>query len=99
GNGVMLVAIDGAAAGLVAVADPVKEGARDALAALRADGIRTVMLTGDSHVTAEAVARRLGLDDVVAEVLPDQKAAIIKRLQDEGRFVAMAGDGINDAPA
>ena len=99
GNGVLMIAMDGAAAGLVAVADPVREGARDALAALRADGIRTVMLTGDSRTTAEAVARRLGIDDVVAEVLPDQKAAVIKRLQEEGHFVAMAGDGINDAPA
>jgi Cu+-exporting ATPase len=66
---------------------------------LRQDGIRIVMLTGDSHVTAQAVARWLGVDDVVAEVLPDQKAAVIKTLQNQGRFVAMAGDGINDAPA
>jgi Cu+-exporting ATPase len=66
---------------------------------LREEGIRVVMLTGDSHMTAEAVARQLGIDDVVAEVLPDQKAAAVKSLQDQGRFVAMAGDGINDAPA
>jgi Cu+-exporting ATPase len=99
GQGVMMIAIDGVAAGLVAVADPIKESARPAVAALRQDGIRIVMLTGDSHVTARAVARRLGIDDVVAEVLPDKKAAVIKRLQDQGRFVAMAGDGINDAPA
>jgi P-type Cu+ transporter len=99
GQGVMMIAIDGVAAGLVGVADPIKESARAALAALRQDGIRIVMLTGDSHVTAQAVARRLGVDDVVAEVRPDQKAAVIKSLQGQGRFVAMAGDGINDAPA
>jgi Cu+-exporting ATPase len=99
GQGVMMIAVDGIAAGLVAVADPIKEGAPAALAALREDGIRIVMLTGDSRMTAEAVARRLGIDDVVAEVLPGQKAAAVKSLQDEGRFVAMAGDGINDAPA
>ena len=95
----MLVAIDGKPAGLLAVTDPIKPNAREALAALRAEGIRVVMLTGDSRVTAEAVARRLGIDEVVAEVLPDEKAAAVKRLQDQGRFVAMAGDGINDAPA
>jgi P-type Cu+ transporter len=99
GQGVMLVAVDGRAAGLVAVADPVKESAPGALQALRQEGIRVVMLTGDSHTTAQAVARRLGIDDVVAEVLPDQKASAVKKLQDQGRFVAMAGDGINDAPA
>jgi Cu+-exporting ATPase len=99
GEGVMLVALDGTPAGLVAVADPVKESARDAVATLRAEGVRIVMLTGDSRTTAEAVARRLGIDEVIAEVLPDQKIAAIKRLQDEGRFVGMAGDGINDAPA
>jgi Cu+-exporting ATPase len=99
GQGVMLVAVDGRAAGLVAVADPVKESAPGALQALRQEGIRVVMLTGDSHTTAQAVARRLGIDEVVAEVLPDQKASAVKKLQDQGRFVAMAGDGINDAPA
>jgi Cu+-exporting ATPase len=99
GQGVMMTAVDGLAAGLVAVADPIKESAPAALAALREEGIRVVMLTGDSHMTAEAVARQLGIDDVVAEVLPDQKAAAVKSLQDQGRFVAMAGDGINDAPA
>jgi Cu+-exporting ATPase len=99
GRGAMLVAIDGKPAGLLAVADPIKPNARDALAALRNAGIRVVMLTGDSRVTAEAVARRLGIEEVVAEVLPDEKAAAVKRLQDQGRFVAMAGDGINDAPA
>ena len=99
GQGVMLVAVDGQAAGLVAVADPIKESAVAALQALRAEGIRVVMLTGDSRVTAAAVGRKLGIDDVVAEVLPDQKAAAVKTFQDQGRFVAMAGDGINDAPA
>ena len=99
GQGVVLVAIDGKPTGLVAVADPIKESARAALAGLHEEGIRVVMLTGDSRTTAEAVARRLGIDEVIAEVLPDQKAAAIKRLQDEERFVGMAGDGINDAPA
>jgi Cu+-exporting ATPase len=99
GQGVMMTAVDGLAAGLVAVADPIKDSAAAALAALREEGIRVVMLTGDSHMTAEAVARQLGIDNVVAEVLPDQKAAVVKSLQDQGRFVAMAGDGINDAPA
>src|SRR6516162_9585057 len=99
GQGVMLIAVDGRAAGLVAVADPIKESAIGALQALRDERIRVVMLTGDSRTTAAAVGRRLGIDDVVAEVLPDQKASTIKKFQDEHRFVAMAGDGINDAPA
>jgi Cu+-exporting ATPase len=99
GQGVMLVAIDGAAAGLIAVADPIKESAATALEALHADHIHVVMLTGDSRTTAAAVGRKLGIDDVIAEVLPDQKAAVVKRLQADGRSVAMAGDGINDAPA
>src|SRR5712692_9970971 len=99
GQGVMLIAVDGHAAGLVAVADPIKESAIGALRALRDEGIRVVMLTGDSRVTADAVAAKLGIDDVVAEVLPDQKASVVKNFQDEGRFVGMAGDGINDAPA
>ena len=99
GQGVMLIAVDGRAAGLVGVADPIKESAIGALRALREEGIRVVMLTGDSHVTADAVAAKLGIDDVVAEVLPDQKASVVKKFQDEGRFVGMAGDGINDAPA
>ena len=99
GQGVMFVAVDGKAAGLVAVADPLKESAADALAALKEDGLRVVMLTGDSRTTAEAVARRLGIAEVVAEVLPQEKAAAVKRLQAAGRDVAMAGDGINDAPA
>ena len=96
---VMFVAIDGAAAGLVGVADPIKESTPDAIRALHSEGVRLVMLTGDSRTTADAVAKKLGIDDVMAEVLPDQKADQIKRLQSEGRFVAMAGDGINDAPA
>ncbi len=99
GQGVMLIAIDGKAAGLIAVADPIKESAIGALKALRDERIRVVMLTGDSRTTAQAVGRKLGIDDVVAEVLPDQKAAAVKKFQDQHRFVAMAGDGINDAPA
>src|SRR5947207_7191775 len=99
GQGVMMIAVDGVAAGLVTVAAPIKKNARGALAALREDGIRIVMLTGDSRTTADAVARQLDIDEVFAEVLPDQKADPIKRLQDEGCFIAMAGDGINDAPA
>jgi P-type Cu+ transporter len=101
GATVMLVAVDGALAGLVSVADAVKESAPAALAALRADGVRVVMLTGDARATAEAVARSLGLDtaDVVAEVLPDEKADVVARFRTEGHVVAMAGDGINDAVA
>jgi Cu+-exporting ATPase len=99
GQGVMLIAIDGNAAGLIAVADPIKESAITALKELHADQIHVVMLTGDSRTTAQAVGRKLGIDDVVAEVLPDQKASAVKKFQDEHRFVAMAGDGINDAPA
>jgi Cu+-exporting ATPase len=86
-------------AGLLAVADPVKETTPEAIRLLHGEGLRIVMLTGDSRTTAEAVARQLGLDDVVAEVLPDQKADVVRRLQAEGRVVAMAGDGVNDAPA
>jgi Cu+-exporting ATPase len=99
GQGVMLVAIDGAAAGLISVADPIKDSAASALKALHAEHIHVVMLTGDNRTTAAAVGRKLGIDDVVAEVLPDQKAAAVKKFQDQRRFVAMAGDGINDAPA
>jgi Cu+-exporting ATPase len=99
GQTVMFVAIDGALAGLVGVADPIKASTADAIRALHADGIRVVMLTGDSRTTAEAVARTLQIDEVMAEVLPDQKVEVVKRLQAEGRVVAMAGDGINDAPA
>ena len=99
GQTVMFVVIDGRAAGLVGVADPVKETTPEAVRELHAAGMRIVMLTGDSETTAQAVAKRLGIDEVIAEVLPDQKADAIKRLQQQGRVVAMAGDGINDAPA
>jgi Cu+-exporting ATPase len=96
---VRFVAIDGKAGGLVGVADPIKESTPDAIEALHQDGVRIVMLTGDSGTTAQAVAGKLGIDEVMAEVLPDQKAEKVKQLQAEGRIVAMAGDGINDAPA
>jgi Cu+-exporting ATPase len=99
GQTVLLAAVGGELAGLLGVADPVKESTPAALAALRAEGLRIVMLTGDSRTTAAAVARRLGIDEVVAEVLPDRKAAAVKELQAKGHVVAMAGDGINDAPA
>jgi Cu+-exporting ATPase len=99
GQTVMFVAVDGKAAGLVGVADPIKETTPTAIRRLHDERIRVVMLTGDSRTTAEAVARKLAIDEVVAEVLPDQKAAVVKRFQGEGRMVAMAGDGINDAPA
>ena len=95
----MFVAVDGRAAGLVAVADPIKANTPAALADLRADGIRIIMLTGDNRATAQAVAAKLGLSDVEAEVLPQQKHAIVRRLREEGHAVAMAGDGVNDAPA
>jgi Cu+-exporting ATPase len=99
GQTAMFVSIDGEVAGLLGVADPIKESTPEAIRALHEEGIRIVMLTGDSRTTAQAVARKLGIDDVIAEVLPDQKVDVIKRLQAQGRFVAMAGDGINDAPA
>jgi Cu+-exporting ATPase len=99
GQSVMMVAVDGKTAGLVAVADPIKDSAEGALAALASEGIRVVMLTGDSRTTAQAVGHRLGIEEIVAEVLPDQKANIVRDLQAKGGFVAMAGDGINDAPA
>jgi Cu+-exporting ATPase len=99
GETVMFVAVDGVYAGLVGVADRIKATTVEAIKALHDEGLRIVMLTGDSRVTAEAVARSVGIDTVEAEVLPEQKAAVIKRLQAEGRKVAMAGDGINDAPA
>lgn len=99
GQTVMFVAVDGKAAGLIGVADPIKQTTPEAIRQLHAEGIRVVMLTGDSRTTAEAVARKLGIDDVIAEVLPEDKSNEVKRLQQEGRFVAMAGDGINDAPA
>ena len=99
GQTVMFVAADGKPAGLLGVADPVKETTPAAIRALHDDGVRIVMVTGDSRTTAEAVARRLGIDDVMAEVLPEEKVDVVRKLQDEGRVVAMAGDGINDAPA
>jgi Cu+-exporting ATPase len=99
GQTVMFVAVDSRAAGIVGVADPVKESAREAISALHAEGIRVVMLTGDNRTTADAVARILGIDHVEADVLPDQKATVVKKLQSKGERVAMAGDGINDAPA
>ena len=99
GQTVMLVAIDGKPAGLVGVSDPVKSSSAEAVRALREAGVRVVMLTGDSRTTAAAVARKLGIDDFEAEVLPDHKADVVKKLQGEGKIVAMAGDGVNDAPA
>jgi len=99
GQTVMFVAVDGRKVGVIGVADPIKETTVEAIRQLHGEGIRLVMLTGDNRTTAEAVAGQLGIDEVIAEVLPDQKADVIKRLQQQGRFVAMAGDGINDAPA
>jgi len=99
GQTVLFVAIDGTAAGLLGIADPVKDSTPEAIRALHTAGIRVVMLTGDSRATAVAVASRLGIDRIEAEVLPERKAEIVRQLQDEGRIVAMAGDGINDAPA
>ncbi|MDD5640260.1 MAG: heavy metal translocating P-type ATPase [Syntrophales bacterium] len=96
---VMFAAVDGKAAGLLGVADPIKETTPEAIKNLHGEGIRIVMLTGDSRTTAQAVARKLDIDEVVPEVLPDEKAAAVKKFQEEGRIVAMAGDGINDAPA
>ena len=96
---VVFFAVDGMAAGIAAVADPIKESTPEAIAATRRLGVRIVMLTGDSRRTADAVARQLGIDEALAEVLPEDKAGHVKRLQAEGRKVAMAGDGINDAPA
>jgi Cu+-exporting ATPase len=95
----IFVTIDGALAGLIAIADPIKQTTPDALRALKAEGIRVVMMTGDNRTTALAVARRIGIDEVEAEVLPEDKAAVVNRLRGEGRSVAMAGDGVNDAPA
>jgi len=99
GETVMFIALDGKLAGLVTVADPIKATTPDAIAQLRRDGIRVVMVTGDSRATADAVASRLGIDGVFAGILPDQKREIVKKLQAEGHKVAMAGDGVNDAPA
>jgi Cu+-exporting ATPase len=99
GQTVMFVAVDGRVVGLVGVADPIKETTAEAVRQLHAEGIRIVMLTGDNRTTAEAVAKQLHIDEVIPEVLPEQKVDTVKRLQREGRFVGMAGDGINDAPA
>lgn len=99
GATVINMAIDGKLAGLFAIADPVKASTPEALKALAAEGIKVIMLTGDNRTTAEAVARRLGIADVEAEVLPNQKSAVVTKLQKAGRSVAMAGDGVNDAPA
>lgn len=99
GQTVVFITLDGQLAGIVGVTDPIKSSTPAAIRALHKEGIRVVMLTGDNKTTADAVARKLAIDDVVAEVLPDQKAEIVKRFQSEKRFVAMAGDGINDAPA
>jgi Cu+-exporting ATPase len=99
GQTVMFVTVDGKAAGLLGVADPIKGTTPEAIRALHEEGIRIVMLTGDNRTTADAVAQKLGIDEVVAEVLPGQKVDAVKRFQGEGRIVAMAGDGINDAPA
>jgi Cu+-exporting ATPase len=98
-QGVMYVAVDGKLAGLLGVADPIKDTTSDAIRELHRAGLRVVMLTGDSRKTADAVARKLGIDEVIAEVLPDQKVSAVRTLQEQGRVVAMAGDGINDAPA
>jgi P-type Cu+ transporter len=96
---VIFVAVDGELAGLISIADPIKANAADALSELRAEGLRVVMLTGDDRTTASAVAQRLSLRDFEAEVLPEQKIAVVEKLRDEDRIVAMAGDGVNDAPA
>jgi Cu+-exporting ATPase len=99
GHTVLLAAIDGKLAGLLGVADPIRASTPEAIRLLHADGLRLIMLTGDNRTTAEAVARRLGIDEVIAEVLPAQKSEVVARLQEQGRIVAMAGDGSNDAPA
>jgi Cu+-exporting ATPase len=99
GRSVMYVALDGAAAGLIAVEDMIKQSSHDAMRRLHADGVRVVMLSGDNRATADAVAKALGIDEVEAEMLPARKQEVVQRLRDEGRIVAMAGDGVNDAPA
>lgn len=99
GQTVMFVAVDDRVAALLGVADPIKESTPEAIERLHTEGLRVVMVTGDNRTTAEAVARAVNVDEVIAEVLPEQKVEIVKRLQNEGRAVAMAGDGINDAPA
>jgi Cu+-exporting ATPase len=99
GQTVMLVAIDGRPAGLVGVSDPIKPSTPEAIQLLHAEGIRLVMLTGDNRTTARAVASKLGIDDIRADVLPEMKAEVVKQLQSQGHVIAMAGDGVNDAPA
>jgi Cu+-exporting ATPase len=99
GHTVVLIAVDRRAAGMIAVADPIKDSTGEAIRELRESGLRLIMLTGDSHTTAEAIARELGIQEFEAAVLPETKGKIVKRLQDEGCVVAMAGDGVNDAPA
>ena len=99
GQTVIFIAVDGKAVGIIGVADPIKPTTREAIRQLHGENIRIIMLTGDSRTTADAVARELGTDEVIAEVLPQDKGQHVKRLQEQGRFVAMAGDGINDAPA
>jgi Cu+-exporting ATPase len=99
GETVVLAAIDANPAGVIGVADPIKASTPEAVRSLRADGLRLLMLTGDNRATAEAVARELGIDELQAEVVPEQKLRIVQKLQSQGRNVAMAGDGINDAPA
>jgi Cu+-exporting ATPase len=99
GQTVLAVAIDGQAAGMIAVADQIRSSTREAIAELKRDGLRIVMLTGDTRATADAIAKQLEIDEVSAEVLPGEKRNVIERLQQEGHLVAMAGDGINDAPA
>ena len=95
----MFVVVDRSVAGLIGVADPVKPSTPEAIRMLHDDGVKIVMLTGDNRTTAEAVAKKLGIDEIQAEVLPEQKSEVVKRLQSEGHIVAMAGDGVNDAPA
>jgi Cu+-exporting ATPase len=99
GQTVMFVAVDRHAAGLLGVADPIKATAREAIDALHREGLEVIMLTGDNRTTAEAVAKSIGIDRVDADVLPERKAAVVRELQEKGKRVAMAGDGINDAPA
>jgi len=99
GQTVMLVAVNGRSAGLLGVADPIKSSTKEAIDLLHKEGIRLMMLTGDNETTAQAVARQLNIDEVKADVLPEEKAAVVKRLQSERHVVAMAGDGVNDAPA
>jgi Cu+-exporting ATPase len=99
GHTVLLVAVDGRLAGLLGVADPIRASTPEAIQLLHADGLRLLMLTGDNRTTAESVARKLGIDEVIAEVLPARKSEVVAQLQEQGHVVAMAGDGINDAPA